>query len=142
MIKNPPKNTPAASRVVAKPSGKSVPQPVHPANVKPAKREAGTPALDAAKKPGKQKKTNASPTVVRDSFTIPGDDYAMIAGLKNKCLEAGVNAKKSEIVRAGLHALNALDVAQLTKIVSAVEKVKTGRPAKPADSKKSGKKKK
>ncbi|WP_345816913.1 hypothetical protein AAGS40_28515 (plasmid) [Paraburkholderia sp. PREW-6R] len=68
--------------------------------------------------------------VVRDSFTMPKSDYEKIAALKQKCLAAGVSAKKSEILRAGLLLLDAAAPKRLLAAVTAVEPVKTGRPAK------------
>jgi hypothetical protein len=67
--------------------------------------------------------------VVRDSFTMPKSDYEKLAKLKQKCLDAGVAAKKSELLRAGLAMLDAASRKQLLKAVAAIETVKTGRPA-------------
>jgi hypothetical protein len=39
---------------------------------------------------------------VRDSFTMPENEYAVIAALKKRCVVAGVPAKKSEILRAAI----------------------------------------
>lgn len=72
-------------------------------------------------KPAKQK-------MVRDSFTMPEEDYSKLDTLKALCLENGIEIKKSELLRAGLIALSGLAVADLLKAVSAVEKIKTGRP--------------
>src|ERR1017187_4435057 len=52
-------------------------------------------------KPAKEKKSKKV-KMVRDSFTMPQDDYAHIAALKERCLKAGVSAKKSEVLRAAL----------------------------------------
>ncbi|WP_198408610.1 hypothetical protein [Sulfuricella denitrificans] len=68
--------------------------------------------------------------MVRDSFTMPENDYAQLAELKKKCLQAGVHIKKSELLRAGLLSLSRLPNAALIKAVEQVEKLKTGRPAK------------
>jgi len=68
--------------------------------------------------------------VVRDSFTMPKSDYVKIASLKQKCLDAGVSVKKSEILRAGLLLLESAPAKRLLAAISAVETVKTGRPAK------------
>ncbi|MDP2155227.1 MAG: hypothetical protein Q8J61_04445 [Sulfuricella sp.] len=67
--------------------------------------------------------------MVRDSFTMPENDYAQLAELKKKCLQAGVHVKKSELLRAGLLSLSKLPDAALIKAVERVEKLKTGRPA-------------
>lgn len=75
---------------------------------------------------GKRKK---KPKVVRDSFTMPESDYVKIAELKKKSLEAGISIKKSELLRAGLHALEALPIDQLKALLGDVENIKTGRPA-------------
>lgn len=68
--------------------------------------------------------------VVRDSFTMPQNEYLKIATIKEMCLEAGFQVKKSEVLRAGLIALCALDQIQLTAALSGLEKIKTGRPNK------------
>ncbi len=66
--------------------------------------------------------------VIRDSFTFPETDYRKISELKKACLGLGINAKKSEILRAGLHVLASLDKAKLREVISKIEKIKTGRP--------------
>ena len=89
----------------------------------------------------KQKKTNVTkaeksakptkpvnPKMIRDSFTLPEFDYAKLGSLKSKCLENGVEIKKSELVRAGLTVLSKMSVATLLKAVNEVERLKTGRP--------------
>jgi hypothetical protein len=68
--------------------------------------------------------------VLRDSFTMPKSDYVKIAALKQKCLDAGVSVKKSEILRAGPLLLESAPAKRLLAAISAVETVKTGRPAK------------
>ena len=49
------------------------------------------------------------PKLVRDSFTMPESDYLKIKSLKNRCLKLGIEMKKSELLRAGLLALEALE---------------------------------
>jgi len=78
--------------------------------------------------------------VVRDSFTMPRGDYGLIGRLKVRCIGLGVARSKSELLRAGLAALNEMPDADLTRIVAAVESVKTGRPP-GAKKKKKGKRK-
>ncbi|TCG06945.1 hypothetical protein BZM27_22775 [Paraburkholderia steynii] len=68
--------------------------------------------------------------VVRDTFTMPRADYEKIAMLKQRCLDAGVAVKKSELVRAGLLLLTSEPTKRLLAAVNAVEPVKTGRPPK------------
>jgi hypothetical protein len=103
-----------------------------PARSKTAKQkraaavEAGPAAPAAEVKTRRAKKEK----VVRDSFTMPKSDYEKIAALKQKCLDAGVSVKKSELLRAGLLLLEASASKRLLAAISAVETVKTGRPAK------------
>lgn len=84
----------------------------------------------SGKKPKKEKKNDAKPKVVRDSFTMPQPDYELISALKEKALKAGLHVKKSELLRAGLRALDAFTAAQLKRAVAGLEKIKTGRPKK------------
>lgn len=66
--------------------------------------------------------------VVRDSFTMPQADHDLIQLLRERCLKGGVSTSKSELVRAGLRLLQALDDRKLMDAVQGVEKVRTGRP--------------
>jgi len=76
----------------------------------------------------KTKKTK-KPKLVRDSFKFPQNEYAAIEVLKSRCLEAGLEFKKSELVRAGLLALKNSSDKKLIAILGKLEKLKTGRPA-------------
>lgn len=68
--------------------------------------------------------------VVRDTFTMPREDYEQLAVLKQRCLDAGLDVKKSELVRAGVLLLASAPMKRLLAAVKAVEPVKTGRPPK------------
>ena len=68
--------------------------------------------------------------VIRDGFTMPASDYALITELRDKSLQAGINLTKSEVLRAGLHALNKMKVVELNELIQGLERVKTGRPGK------------
>lgn len=65
---------------------------------------------------------------VRDSFTMPEADFALVATLKARALSAQRATKKSELLRAGLHALAALDTRALIAALEALDPVKIGRP--------------
>ena len=67
---------------------------------------------------------------MRDGFTMPAEDYALIAQLQATGLEAGLAVSKSAVLRAGLHALQALSPDDLRQVFAALEKVKPGRPPK------------
>lgn len=105
----------AAAKVATKPSAKPLAKPV----VKPVAKAAPEPA----DKPRK-------PKLVRDSFTIPKAEYAAIDRLKQRAAQAGHTAKKSELLRAGLMALDAMNSKAFLAALRAVPAIKTGRPAK------------
>jgi anti-sigma28 factor (negative regulator of flagellin synthesis) len=104
-------------------------QPVSTGKASKAKRaSAATTEKVSASAEAKSKRAKKD-KVVRDSFTMPKSDYDKIAALKQKCLDAGVSVKKSELLRAGLLMLEAAAPKRLLAAVEAVEAVKTGRPA-------------
>jgi hypothetical protein len=82
----------------------------------------------AAPAPLDQPPQNGAGKVIRDSFTIPGDEYELISRIKKRCMKAGVSANKSEVLRAGLAALDAMPEAELAKVFRRLVRVKTGRP--------------
>jgi hypothetical protein len=125
------KAAPAAVEKTAKPKRSAT------AEAAPAVKKATKPKRSAAEKavpasaPGAKKaKPVKKEKVVRDSFTMPKSDYDRIASLKQKCLDAGVSVKKSELLRAGLMLLESAAPQRLLAAVSSLETVKTGRPAK------------
>lgn len=67
--------------------------------------------------------------VIRDSFTLPSGDYDLIAAIRQRCLSSAVNITKSEVIRAGLHALIEMSEEDFLRLVGNLEKVKTGRPS-------------
>ena len=67
--------------------------------------------------------------LVRDSFTIPKNEYAALDALKTRALQLGLAAKKSELLRAGLMALSTMSDAAYKTALSAVPTLKTGRPS-------------
>lgn len=81
-------------------------------------------ATEAAAAPAVKSK----PKLVRDSFTIPKDEYALLAVLKERSIALGRPAKKGEVLRAGIAALHAMSDKQLRAALDAVPSLKTGRP--------------
>ena len=77
-------------------------------------------------KPVKVKK----PKLVRDSFTIPKEEYTVLANLKQRAGQLGSPAKKSELLRAGIKALAAMQDVAFMAALKVVPSIKTGRPAK------------
>ena len=127
------KRPPAATLAKAAPS-RNVKRPAaaaKPAAAKQPTRAAKPAASKKADKPVKAKKVK----LVRDSFTMPETEYAVIAELKKRCLNAGVSAKKSEILRAAVAGLVKLSDSSVVTAIRRLEVIKTGRPAKAKDSK-------
>lgn len=108
---------PARARATARPA------------TKPAAAEAAAPA-EAPKADKAKKHAPAKPKLVRDSFTLPADDYALFATLKKRALAGKTEVKKSELVRAGLAMLARADDAAFMKAIGLVDRIKTGRPKK------------
>jgi hypothetical protein len=75
-------------------------------------------------KPVKAKKTK----LVRDSFTIPKDEYGVLTELKQRCAKLAQPSKKSELLRAGIRALAAMSDKSLLAALKAIPSIKTGRP--------------
>lgn len=130
-----------ASKAASKPAVSKVATPKAPAAKKPAAKAPATKrtapqttvAKPAAAKPVAAKPTKAEakpkkPKLVRDSFTIPKDEYAGIDTLKERSVALGRPAKKSELLRAGLMALLAMSPNALHAALEAVPTIKTGRP--------------
>lgn len=79
-----------------------------------------------AVKPVKAKKVK----LVRDSYAMPENEYAQIGELKKRLATMSVDVKKSELLRAGVAVMAALNDAELKRVMARVERIKTGRPAK------------
>ena len=133
--------TPAAQQAAT-----VVPQRV-PAPAPVASRPAAAPAVKAKakdvskgkgrdlRKKDKDKKSGSKPDhpkkkPIRDSFTMPADEYALIPKLKARALAVGIAVKKSELLRAGLGALAQMPSSQLAALIGSLPKIKTGRPGK------------
>lgn len=72
----------------------------------------------------------AKTKLVRDSFTMPQQDFGLIAVLKDRALGFKRPAKKSELLRAGLYALQQLTDTQLRGALDSLVPLKAGRPKK------------
>ena len=88
----------------------------------PAATVAAAPA--SPEKPSKPAKLR----LVRDSFTMPEADVALLAALKARALRLGRATKKSELLRAGLQLLNEQDPKVLMAALDRLQPIKTGRP--------------
>jgi len=147
----------AASTEKKKPVAKAAPAakpPVKKAAVKPAARAAAKPAPAPAPKAAPAAKPAAAPKAaepvkaekksekiekapkakkvkqVRDSFTMPENEYAVLAQVKKSCLKAGVEIKKSDLLRIGVSLIKNLKIAELKDILGGLTPLKVGRPKK------------
>jgi hypothetical protein len=119
-----PAAKPAAKSV--KVASKPVVKPVAKPKAAPKAAKAGTaPAAAATAKPQRIKEK-----LVRDSFTMPRADFALIHQLKERALGFRRAIKKSELLRAGLQALSALEDRALQVMLDKLTAIKAGRPKK------------
>jgi hypothetical protein len=68
--------------------------------------------------------------LVRDSFTMPEQEYAVLGQVKKACLKAGFEIKKSELLRIGVALISQIDMATLQSVLAGLPQLKTGRPKK------------
>lgn len=119
-----------SAKATAKPAAKTpaakTPAPV-PAKPVAVKTTAPAPAPKAAA-PAKPPKIKAK--LVRDSFTMPASDFALIAVLKERALGFKRPTKKSELLRAGLQSLAGLNSTSLQAALNGLAPLKPGRPKK------------
>jgi hypothetical protein len=139
-VKTPAK---ATTRTAAKTSTKTaqkrqatVRKPVAAPVLKAAPKIAAKPLkLLASKKPLAPEARHDTPKVkkakqIRDSFTMPEPEYAVIAQVKKACLKAGFEMKKSDLLRIGISLIKGLDVSTLKIILATLTPLKAGRPKK------------
>lgn len=91
--------------------------------------QAAAPTAATADKAARQDKPK-KPKLLRDSFTIPKSEYAVLAALKARANKGGRPVKKSELLRAGIKALAALPDVAFMAALGAVPALKAGRDAK------------
>jgi hypothetical protein len=122
-----------AAKTVTRPA-RTRPATTPKRTVRPKTRAEARPVAVAAVKAGPARSASKPPKLhrkpVRDSFTMPEADFALIATLKARALAGKRATKKSELLRAGLHALAALDAAGLMAALAGLAPVKVGRPKK------------
>jgi hypothetical protein len=111
------------AKVSSKPAAKAPSKALPKAKVKATVKAVAKPKVDKLVKAKK-------PKLVRDSFTIPQGEYAVLKDLKQRAGKLSNHAKKSEFIRAGIKALAAMSDTALLAALKAVPAIKTGRPAK------------
>lgn len=130
-----PKTTPKAAVGKTEPAAKTAPKPALKLAAKPVAKAARTVAKPAAKRLPKsavpaekaREKVHRT-TLVRDSFTMPEQEYAVLGQVKKACLKAGFDVKKSELLRIGVALISQIDLATLQSVLSSLPQLKTGRP--------------
>lgn len=128
---NPPAKSaaPAGRTKAKKAAAAAAPAPQKAAEAKAAKVKAEKAPRPAKAGKGEKDDKAKKPKLIRDSFTIPKAEYAVIETLKLRAAKLGRPAKKSEVLRAGVQALAGMGDAAFLAAVGAVPVVKTGRPA-------------
>jgi hypothetical protein len=80
------------------------------------------------------KATKAAKTVktklIRDSFAIPEKEYAALVAVKKTCLKAGLEIKKTELIRIGIALVNTLTTAKIKTAQAKLTQISAGRPKK------------
>ena len=124
MSAKPAKSAAAKKPVVRKPAAKKVAAAKLPKPAKPGKK----PKPAVAEQPAIAEVAKMRVKLVRDSFTMPRDEFELIAKLKARAVDFKRPAKKSELLRAGLQVLAALPDKQLLDALEALRPLKAGRP--------------
>ena len=111
----PAKTTPRSpARRAAAPAAAGQPEKKGQGRAAKETSKAARPAKE--EKPAKAKKP-AKPKVVRDSFSMPRADYAILQDLKSRAARLGRPVKKSEVLRAAVQALATMgDAAFLAQV--------------------------
>ena len=87
-------------------------------------------ALGEAESKTRSRPNKPRKTVVRDTFSMPEEDYAIIEEIRQRLIrQHAVVKNKSEVLRAGLKLLQTLDSETLLDAAEEVESLKPGRPA-------------
>jgi hypothetical protein len=117
------KKVPAKKVAAKKPVAKKA-APEKAAAKKAVARKVATPAVPAPAPVAEKPKHK----LVRDSFTIPKSEYQLLDALKLRAAALKRPTKKSELLRAGIAALNAMADKPFLDALAKVPSLKTGRP--------------
>ena len=129
-----PKKAPPSPNVRArKPAGAASPVTTRlstPPSTLPPPPQASVAIADHDPHPGltETRDKTRKPKLVRDSFTMPAGEYAVIGEVKRACLGAGYTIKKSELLRIGVALVGAMDSNVLKTHLDALAPIKPGRP--------------
>ena len=85
-------------------------------------------ALGSTQNEAKSSKAGTRKKVIRDNFSMPEEDYALIEEIRRRLLkEHAVARNKSEVLRAGLLALAEMSSSELAGAIDRVAVLKPGR---------------
>ena len=121
---------PAPKAAAAKPAPKAAAKPAPKAAPKAAPKTAAKPKVAAKPATPEVKVKAVKEKLVRDSFTMPEAEYAVLGQVKKTALKAGFEVKKSELLRVGVALIAQIDLATLKKVLASLPQLKTGRPKK------------
>jgi hypothetical protein len=79
---------------------------------------------------GADDKSSRKTKLVRHSFTLPKQEYDLLGEMKKTCRHAGINVKKTELLRVSLGLLKQLDEARLKAAIAALPPIKKRRDKK------------
>lgn len=114
------------AKTAAKTTAKTVRKPSVPA--KTVKARPAKSAAPAASPVVQVEAGHAKPKLVRDSFTIPKSEYALLDLLKARATRLKRPTKKSEMLRAGIAALQGMGDKAFLGMLNSIPSLKTGRP--------------
>lgn len=123
---------PAARQAEAKPPAASGAEPKAASRPAPVDRppKARSPATEKAK-PGKTKADkDRHEKVARDSFSMPASEHKRIKALRDALAQAGYEASKSEVLRAGVALLASRGLGEIINLVGDLPKVPKGKRGK------------
>lgn len=127
-----PTAAPAARQAEAKPPAASGAEPKAASRPAPVDRppKARSPATEKAK-PGKTKADkDRHEKVARDSFSMPASEHKRIKALRDALAQAGYEASKSEVLRAGVALLASRGLGEIINLVGDLPKVPKGKRGK------------
>jgi D-alanyl-D-alanine carboxypeptidase len=110
----------AKKTAVAKKVTRTVPKAAPKAAPKATQKLAAT----AQKSPVVGKKVK----LVRDSYSMPEVEYAILGAVKKSCLKAGIDIKKSDLLRIGVALVGKLETNALKLALASLTPLKPGRP--------------
>ena len=134
-VKKVPAKKSSAKKVVAKKASvKKVATKKVAAKKATAKKATAKKVAPSSKQPVSSTTAPATKTkkvkLVRDSFTMPANEYQILQDTKKASLKAGFEIKKSDLLRIGVGLLKTLSVTQLAAARAALTTLHAGRPKK------------